>query len=249
MKKHFVSSLVLFLLVSCSSSTPNLITDNTVSLNNDTQFNTKALTKSYLKKKMDKWLSDTTKYSKNLTREVEYAKFKHPTLLQTIVTETNSVYDSIIADSNVIQKRSVDTAFNTYITSLNPYINTTINYASTATAVASNSYNASQAPSYALDADNNSQWGSGTGALPQWIRVNLGQQRLISKVIIRPTDNTWYNIQGSNDGTNFTNIVGSVYAPAMSWKTSTFTLVRYQYVRIYAYNCGGWVAIKVIQIY
>jgi len=251
MKKVFISSLVLFLLVGCSSSTPNLSTNN----NLNSQFDTKALTESYLKKKMDKWLSDPTKYAKNIVREVEYAKFKHPGILKSLVNQENSIYDSIIVENNVIQKRSIDAPFDDYVKFLNPYDtseNTTVNYALNANISSYSAYytphGSAEIPQRVNDGNTNTQWASGSAGLPQWITINLGSQKSISKVRVMPTDNTAYYIQGSNDGTNFTTLA-NVSSAGSIWRDIPITLAYYQYIRLYAYNCGGWVSIREIEVY
>jgi len=145
-------SLVLFLILSLSSCT-NLkeiyvsTTDNTKQLETTqysdldqeySQFKTEALTQSYLKKKMDKWLSSST-YSKKLVREIEYAKFKHKDILKTIVAQEPTMFDSITADTSVTQKRS-EGSFENYIQYIDPYPSPVV--ATSATNIASTSFTA-----------------------------------------------------------------------------------------------------------
>ena len=83
MKKLLVS-LLSIALIGCSIPISNNTNQYSDLDKEYSHFKTEALTQSYLKKKMDKWLSDG-KYSKNLVREIEYAKFKHKDLLKDIV--------------------------------------------------------------------------------------------------------------------------------------------------------------------
>jgi len=118
MKKVLVS-LLSIALIGCSQP----ILSNTSQYSDldqeYSQFKTQALTQSYLKKKMDKWLSDG-KYSKNLVREIEYAKFKHKDLLKDIVALQPIMFDDITANTGVNQKR-VESPFENYIQYINPY--------------------------------------------------------------------------------------------------------------------------------
>ena len=124
MKKLPTIILSLLLISSCS----NIIQQKTNTTINEfsnldqeySQFKTQALTQSYLKKKMDKWLSSPT-YSKNLVREIEYAKFKHKDILRDIVSLQPTMFDIIIANTLVINKR-VDATFNDYIIYIEPYL-------------------------------------------------------------------------------------------------------------------------------
>jgi len=127
-------SLVLFLMFSLFSCTNlnrnNLGTENLfkqTEINQDfsdldqeySQFKTKALTETYLKKKMDKWLSNSN-YSKKLLREVEYAKYKHPDVLKNVVAEQPPIFDGVVDDSSIIQKRS-EPSFDNYIKYIDPH--------------------------------------------------------------------------------------------------------------------------------
>jgi len=102
------------------------------------QFKTKALTQSYLKKKMDKWLSSPT-YSKNLVREIEYSKFKHPDTLKTIVALDPTMFNSITSNTGVTQKRS-EANFENYIQYINPFPSSVI--ANNATNITTTSFTA-----------------------------------------------------------------------------------------------------------
>jgi len=157
MKKNLLGIISLVLILT-SCSTPIL---NNTSQYSDldkeySQFTTKALTQSYLKKKMDKWLSDA-KYSKNLVREIEYAKFKHKDLLKDIVALQPTMFDNITANTAVITKR-VESPFENYIEYINPYPSSVT--ANNATNITSSSFTANWAAS--TDADLYSLYVDGT---------------------------------------------------------------------------------------
>jgi len=153
-RKYFFLCLISLLIVSCSSQlnqTTNQYSDLDQEYN---QFKTQALTQSYLKKKMDKWLSSPT-YSKNLVREIEYAKFKHKDLLKDIVAFQPTMFDNITANTGVNQKR-VESPFENYIQYINPYPSSPVaNDATniTATSFKANWASVSNATSYKLFVD------------------------------------------------------------------------------------------------
>ena len=118
MKKVLVS-LLSIALIGCSMPMLNNTSQYSDLDKEYSQFKTEALTQSYLKKKMDKWLSDG-KYSKNLVREIEYAKFKHKDLLKNIVALQPTMFDNITANTGVNQKR-VESPFENYIQYIDPY--------------------------------------------------------------------------------------------------------------------------------
>jgi len=120
MKKGvLLSSLLILSIVGCTNPILNNTSQYSDLDKEYSQFKTEALTQSYLKKKMDKWLSDG-KYSKNLVREIEYAKFKHKDLLKDIVALQPTMFNSITGNTGVAQKRS-ESSFETYIQYINPF--------------------------------------------------------------------------------------------------------------------------------
>jgi len=118
MKKVLVS-LLSIALIGCSQPILNNTSQYSDLDQEYSQFKTEALTQSYLKKKMDKWLSDS-KYSKNLVREIEYAKFKHKDLLKDIVALQPTIFDNITSNTAVTTKR-VESSFENYIEYIDPY--------------------------------------------------------------------------------------------------------------------------------
>jgi len=121
MKKVLIALLSIG-LISCSMPILNNTSKYSDLDREYSQFKTEALTQSYLKKKMDKWLSDN-KYSKNLVREIEYAKFKHPDTLKDIVALQPTMFNDIIGDTSVNQKRN-ESSFENYIEYIDPYPST-----------------------------------------------------------------------------------------------------------------------------
>jgi len=118
MKKVLIALLSIG-LISCSMPILNNTSKYSDLDREYSQFKTEALTQSYLKKKMDKWLSDN-KYSKNLVREIEYAKFKHPDTLKDIVALQPTMFNDIIGDTSVNQKRN-ESSFENYIEYIDPF--------------------------------------------------------------------------------------------------------------------------------
>jgi len=118
MKKVLVS-LLSIALIGCSQAILNNTSQYSDLDKEYSQFKTEALTQSYLKKKIDKWLSDA-KYSKSLVREIEYAKFKHKDLLKDIVALQPTIFDNITANTAVTTKR-IESPFENYIEYIDPY--------------------------------------------------------------------------------------------------------------------------------
>ena len=125
MVKKALISLLSIALIGCSTPILNNTTQNNdysqyADLDQEySQFTTKALTETYLKKKMDKWTSSPT-YSKKLLREVEYAKYKHPDILKDVVEEVPPLFTGIVSDSSVVQKRQ-EPSFDNYIKYIDPH--------------------------------------------------------------------------------------------------------------------------------
>ena len=244
--KKLLASLLTISLFACS--TPILNNTNQYSdLDKEySQFKTEALTQSYLKKKMDKWLSDD-KYTKNLIREIEYAKFKHKDLLKDIVALQTSLFTSITANTGVINKRN-ETTFDNYINYIDPFSHP-INYAIGSIATASSSW---RSPVSGLTIENGGGWNSG-GFAPAYAIFDLSTQKNISRFTILTSSSPYawanFDIDGSNDGTTFTNIVsGSAYHGQFA--EYNVTPVDYRYIRIYCTSWGpSWVSIDFFGIY
>jgi len=177
-KRILLSSLLALSIVACTSPILNNTSQYSDLDKEYSQFKTEALTQSYLKKKMDKWLSDG-KYSKNLVREIEYAKFKHPTLLKDIVALQPAMFNSITGNTGVTQKRA-EPSFETYIQNINPYPSSVT--ANNASAITSTSFTAN--------------WNSVTNA--------TGYKLYIDGTPITLGLVTTYNVTGLVDGSSHT---------------------------------------------
>jgi hypothetical protein len=120
-KAALLTSIVLSMFA-CTNTVPNDTTnetqvsaqDNFKDLDKEYSFSTKALTKAYLKRKLETWLADLTK-ANLLVREIAYARFKHPDLFCTIMSE-NPLMKSDINNVIAVQTRgSIDTPFKTFV--------------------------------------------------------------------------------------------------------------------------------------
>jgi len=122
MKHKNFSSIVIFLTLSLSlTSCINTLQSTNQKTNSEfseldseySQFKTKALTKSYLEKKIQKWITDNN--PKKMLREIEYAKYKHPDILKNIMWTNHSFYVSASEMTLISTKRTDDTSFDSYM--------------------------------------------------------------------------------------------------------------------------------------
>jgi len=166
MKNKFLaislSTLLSLSLISCSSgikSTTSTSPENYSDLDKEYgQFNTKALTVSYLKKKLDKWKKDNN--GKKMLRELEYAKFKHINVLEQVINsepDSYAYYEGLKSFIEITSKEGNDAAFKSFIVSLSP--DPTVSTALDATNVTSTSFTANwstvtNANGYMLIVDN-----------------------------------------------------------------------------------------------
>nr|WP_244260260.1 discoidin domain-containing protein [Kitasatospora cineracea] len=108
-------------------------------------------------------------------------------------------------------------------------------------------------PGNAVDGDANSYWESTNNAFPQWIQVDLGCSRSLSKAVLKlPPATAWaartqtLTVQGSTDGTTFTTLVNSAgytFDPATG-NTATINLpaTPTRYLRLNVTGNTGWPA-------
>nr|WP_285735743.1 discoidin domain-containing protein [Kitasatospora phosalacinea] len=108
-------------------------------------------------------------------------------------------------------------------------------------------------PGNAVDGDANTYWESTNNAFPQWIQVDLGCARNLSRAVLKlPPAGAWatrtqtVTVQGSTDGTTFTTLVGSagyVFDPATG-NTVTVNLpaTPTRYLRLTVTGNTGWPA-------
>jgi len=118
-----MSTLLALSLISCSSGIKATTSpENYSDLDKEYgQFNTKALTVSYLKKKLDKWKKDNN--GKKMLRELEYAKFKHINVLEQVINsqpDSYAYYEGLKNFIEVTSKEGNDAAFRSFLVSLSP---------------------------------------------------------------------------------------------------------------------------------
>ncbi|WP_433890627.1 choice-of-anchor D domain-containing protein [Streptomyces sp. CA-111067] len=131
-------------------------------------------------------------------------------------------------------------------------IDSTTNIAAGRPATASSS-NSLYTATNLTDTDASTYWES-TGAFPQWAQVDLGQNYSVGKVVLKlPPAAAWaartetLSVQGSTDGSSFSNIVGSAgytFDPSANNNTVTITFnaATARYVRVNITGNTGWTA-------
>jgi hypothetical protein len=115
----------------------------------------------------------------------------------------------------------------------------------------------------AVDGDPNTYWESANYAFPQWIQVDLGAAQSVKRLVLDlPPSSAWgprtqtLTVQGSTDGSAFTQVLGSAtcaFDPA-SGNTATLVLpsaATARYVRLVFTANTGWPAGQVssLQVY
>ena len=115
--------------------------------------------------------------------------------------------------------------------------------------------------SNAVDGNQSTYWESTNNAFPQWLQVDLGSSVAINKVVLQTPVTNWgartetLAVQGSTDGTNFSDIVASAgynFDPASnSTVTINFNQTTTRYVRLNITANTGWPAgqISEFQVY
>lgn len=105
----------------------------------------------------------------------------------------------------------------------------------------------------AVDGNANSYWESANSAFPQWWQVDLGAATSISRIVMKlPPSSAWgtrtqtLTVQGSANGSSFTNIAGSAghtFNPATgNTATITFPATSIRFVRLMFTGNTGWPA-------
>ncbi|SEG74760.1 CARDB protein [Actinacidiphila yanglinensis] len=105
----------------------------------------------------------------------------------------------------------------------------------------------------AVDGDANTYWESANNAFPQWLRVDLGSAVPVNQVVLKlPPATSWATrtetlaVQGSTDGSTFSDIVASAgytFNPAGgNTVTITFNSTTTRYVRLNVTGNTGWPA-------
>ncbi len=108
-------------------------------------------------------------------------------------------------------------------------------------------------PANANDGDQSTYWESANNAFPQWLQVDLGASVGVNQVVLKlPPSTDWatrtqtLSVQGSSDGSNFSDIVASTgytFDPSTAnTVTINFTSVTTRYVRLLITANTGWPA-------
>ncbi|GAA4622878.1 CARDB domain-containing protein [Actinoallomurus vinaceus] len=118
--------------------------------------------------------------------------------------------------------------------------------------VSASSYTDVYTPANANDGNQSTYWESANNAFPQWIQVDLGAAVSTDKVVLKLPTANWgartetFAIQGSTNGTNYTDIVGSAghtFDPASNnTVTIGFNTVVTRYLRLNITANTGWPA-------
>jgi CARDB/F5/8 type C domain len=118
--------------------------------------------------------------------------------------------------------------------------------------VSASSYTDVYRPANANDGNQATYWESANNAFPQWIQVDLGASVSTDNVVLKLPTVNWaartetFAVQGSTDGTSYTDIVGSAghtFDPASNNTVSiTFNTVVTRYLRLNFTANTGWPA-------
>ncbi len=114
------------------------------------------------------------------------------------------------------------------------------------------SYTQTYAAANAGDSNPSTYWESNNNAFPQWLQVDLGSSYDVNKVILKLPPSGWetrtqtLSVQGSSDGSTFTNLSASAshtFDPASgNQATISFTAASARYVRLVFTANTGWSA-------
>ncbi|WP_301174328.1 discoidin domain-containing protein [Actinomadura geliboluensis] len=118
--------------------------------------------------------------------------------------------------------------------------------------VSASSSNGRYAASNVNDGNQATYWESANNAFPQWIQVDLGVSVSTDKVVLKLPTADWgtrtqtLSVQGSTDGTTYTDLVGSagrVFDPAaQNTVTLAYTSTPTRYLRVRITANTGWPA-------
>jgi hypothetical protein len=111
-----------FALIACSSSIPQTSKvlnnekrlDYFADLDKEYSFQTQALTESYLRKKLNKWLTVPVQGDK-LVKEIAYARYKYPLLFCSLMLEDNDLFTVINNDPAVSGRKANDNNFKNFL--------------------------------------------------------------------------------------------------------------------------------------
>jgi glycoprotein endo-alpha-1,2-mannosidase len=126
-------------------------------------------------------------------------------------------------------------------------------------AVAASAYTQGYLPGNAVDGDANSYWESADGAFPQWIQIDLGSPRSVSRIVLGlPPQSAWstrtetLGVQTSLDASTWTTAkapAGYTLNPATGNTAAiAFTAVNTRYLRLTFTANTGWPAAQASRI-
>ena len=109
------------------------------------------------------------------------------------------------------------------------------------------------APGNTVDGNTSTYWESTNNAFPQWLQVDLGSSKSVSRIVLDlPPSTSWstrtetLSVQGSTDGSTFNTIVGSAtytFNPSTgNTVTITFSSTSTRYLRLNFTANSGWPA-------
>jgi len=104
-----------------------------------------------------------------------------------------------------------------------------------------------------VDGNQGSYWESTNNSFPEWVQVDLGSTQAVNRVVLKLPTSGWgtrtqtLSVQGSTNGTSFTDLAGSqtyTFNPAVAGNsvTITFTQANTRYVRINITANSAWPA-------
>ncbi|HEV7711186.1 MAG TPA: discoidin domain-containing protein, partial [Asanoa sp.] len=104
-----------------------------------------------------------------------------------------------------------------------------------------------------VDGNQGSYWESTNNSFPEWVQVDLGSTQAVNRVVLKLPTSGWgtrtqtLSVQGSTNGTAFTDLSGSqtyTFNPAVAGNsvTITFTQANTRYVRINITANSAWPA-------
>ncbi|WP_337031486.1 discoidin domain-containing protein [Paenibacillus illinoisensis] len=118
--------------------------------------------------------------------------------------------------------------------------------------VTASSYNQTYSPAHVIDNNQTTYWESANNAFPQWIQVDLGANTTIEQINLKlpsawETRSQTITIQGSSNGSTFTDIVASkdyIFNPSLAENTTTihFEAKETRYVRLMVTGNTEWPA-------
>jgi len=118
--------------------------------------------------------------------------------------------------------------------------------------MSASSYTQTYTPANTNDSDQSTYWESANNAFPQWLQADLGASTSVNQVVLQVPVSGWgartqtLSVQGSIDGSNFTNIAASAsytFDPATnSTVTINFAATGTRYLRLLITANTGWPA-------